>query len=517
MGKVFAYARVSTPRQGERGVSLPEQRDAISRYAERQGLEIVRWFEEQESASKKGRPAFNQMLQLLRLGIAHGVVIHKIDRSARNLEDWNDIGKLVDAGVDVRFATESIDLKTTSGRLSADIQAVVAAHYSRNLREEVKKGFYGRLKQGFYPMRAPIGYMDHGAAKLKTLDPAQAPLVKSAFDLYCSAAYSLPALAREMYRRGLRNRNGGKVTINGLSTILRNPFYVGLIRVVKTGQTFKGNHEPLISVALFEKVQQILSGKRVDRTQSHVFAYSRIAHCATCKYSLIAERQKGHVYYRCHNRPFKTPAVCPPTAIREEQLDEAVLNILATMQLSEEELRAAREYLMEQSKQCEEKTVVMNSALKLQRDQVSGRISKLTDLLMDGTITKQMFRSKHQTLLFEQTAIERQIEDLNNGGVRHLKQLETAVELAKDASILYQKASVENKRKLLKTLLSNVSITDKNVEITLSGAFRLIAEREKSCDGSPYRGTCRTWDRLLKQLNTYFCDNPATLLESHNV
>jgi len=103
MGKFFAYARVSTPRQGEKGVSLVEQRDAITRYAERHGLEIVRWFEERESASRKGRPAFNQMLRLLRLGVARGVVIHKIDRSARNLEDWNDIGKLVDAGVDVHL------------------------------------------------------------------------------------------------------------------------------------------------------------------------------------------------------------------------------------------------------------------------------------------------------------------------------------------------------------------------------------------------------------------------------
>jgi site-specific DNA recombinase len=512
MGKVFAYARVSTTRQGERGVSLPEQKDAISRYAERQGLEIVRWFEEQESASKKGRPAFNQMLQLLRLGLAHGVVIHKIDRSARNLEDWNDIGKLVDAGVDVHFATESIDLKTTAGRLSADIQAVVAAHYSRNLREEVKKGFYGRLKQGFYPMRAPIGYLDQGGAKLKMLDLAQSPLVKNAFELYGSGAYSLPTLARAMYHRGLRNRNGGKVTLHGLSVILRNPFYVGLIRIRKTGETFKGNHEPLVSVALFEKVQEILSGKRVDRVQSHLFPYSRIVRCTICKYSLIAERQKGHVYYRCHNRPFKTPAVCPPTSIREEQLDKAVLNILATIQLSEEELRTAREYLLERRKECEERNVVMNNALKLRQDQVSGRISKLTDLLMDSTITKAMFHSKHQALLLEQTAIERQIEDLTNGDARHLKRLETAVELAKNASVLYQKASTENKRMLLKTLLSNVSVTGKNVEITLSGAFRLISEREKMCDGSPNRRTCRTWETLINQLLDYFTKQPSTTI-----
>src|SRR5215831_13807073 len=102
MGKVFAYARVSTPRQGEKGVSLQEQKAAIERYAAVHGIEVTRWFEERESAAHAGRPAFNQMLRLLRLGKARGVVIHKIDRTARNLEDWADVGKLADAGVEVR-------------------------------------------------------------------------------------------------------------------------------------------------------------------------------------------------------------------------------------------------------------------------------------------------------------------------------------------------------------------------------------------------------------------------------
>ena len=56
----------------------------------------------------------------------------------------------------------SLDLNTRGGRLSADIQAVVAADFIRNLREETKKGFYGRLKQGLYPICAPIGYLDRG-------------------------------------------------------------------------------------------------------------------------------------------------------------------------------------------------------------------------------------------------------------------------------------------------------------------------------------------------------------------
>src|SRR2546422_8581654 len=46
---------------------------------------------------------------LLRLGKIQGVVIHKIDRSVRNLEDWADVGKLADAGVQIHFATENVD------------------------------------------------------------------------------------------------------------------------------------------------------------------------------------------------------------------------------------------------------------------------------------------------------------------------------------------------------------------------------------------------------------------------
>src|SRR5439155_19282518 len=95
MKKLFGYTRVSTAKQGEHGVSLQEQHDAIVRYAQRFGLEIVAWFEERETAAKRGRPVFNQMLRLLEQGKADGVIIHKIDRSARNLKDWSDLRELI--------------------------------------------------------------------------------------------------------------------------------------------------------------------------------------------------------------------------------------------------------------------------------------------------------------------------------------------------------------------------------------------------------------------------------------
>ena len=66
------------------------------------------------------------------------------------------IGELSDVGVDVYFATESLDFRSRGGRLTADIQAVIAADYVRNRSIEARQGTTGRLKQGFYRWPAPV-------------------------------------------------------------------------------------------------------------------------------------------------------------------------------------------------------------------------------------------------------------------------------------------------------------------------------------------------------------------------
>src|SRR5919202_3459274 len=111
----FSYIRVSTVRQGLTGTSLAEQREAIRRYAERHNLNIVREYEERETAAKRGRVMFDEMLRALRAGKASGVIVHKVDRSARNLKDWADLAELIDGGTEVHFAGEGIDLNSRGG------------------------------------------------------------------------------------------------------------------------------------------------------------------------------------------------------------------------------------------------------------------------------------------------------------------------------------------------------------------------------------------------------------------
>jgi len=220
MKSYFAYVRVSTARQGEHGSSLQEQRDAITIFAARQGFQIISWFEERETAAKMGRREFSRMVAALKKGKASGVIFHKIDRSARNMKDWSAVQDLADQGIDVRFTQESINLGSNEGKLTGDFLAVISAHYIRNLRDEVRKGIRGRLKQGLYPFRAYIGYLDQGGGKAKIPDPQRAPFIRMAYELYATANFSIHALSDELYERGLRSNNGKKVAVNRLAEIL---------------------------------------------------------------------------------------------------------------------------------------------------------------------------------------------------------------------------------------------------------------------------------------------------------
>jgi len=217
MNTYFAYVRVSTIRQGDEGASLPEQRRLIQDYADRHHLYIQGWFEERLSAGNRGRPVFSQVVKEIVAGRAAGLILHKIDRGARNLRDWADLGELIDRGVDVRFVQDGLDLRTRGGRLAADIQAVVAADFLRNLREETRKGFYGRLHQGLYPLPAPFGYLDNGGGQVKTIHPELGPLVTRAFALYASGDHTLEQLSHL-----LDNQIRGKRFEDLLESVVKN-------------------------------------------------------------------------------------------------------------------------------------------------------------------------------------------------------------------------------------------------------------------------------------------------------
>ena len=487
MSRVYAYIRVSTVKQGERGSSLQEQRSAIEAYTKRRGLTILEWFEEKETAAKSGRRGFSRMLRLLQRGKADGVVIHKIDRGARNLRDWSDLGELIDQGIEVHFANESLDLNSRGGRLSADIQAVVAADYIRNLREEVRKGFYGRLKQGVYPLPAPLGYKDEGAGKPKSLDPIMAPLVRNAFELYATGNYNLDTLGDELYRRGLRTGAGKRFSRTGLSKLLNNQFYLGLIHIKRTGEIFQGKHVPLISKSLYDHVQAILGGKVRNKGLRHYFLYRRRLRCANCGFWLVAEIQKGHHYYRCHTK------ACPKTSVREEHVDRLFLSALKRLRLTPRELQLLAEDFASRLEGSAGDEKKLAEGVRLNMENLDSRLTRLTDAYIDRLIDKATFEERKASLLHERAALKETLEEFESGTPVLASRVGKFLELVKSLSTNANPANREENCDLVKTASSNLSVDGKTLVVAWDSLFEPIAFRSKSTYGAPHWDTTRTF------------------------
>jgi DNA invertase Pin-like site-specific DNA recombinase len=494
MSGYIGYIRVSTVKQGTKGVSLEEQRDAILRYAERNQLPVTIWLEEIETAAKHGRPVFNQALKLLRGGKAQGVILHKLDRGARNLRDWLAIGELSDQGVEIHFVTESLDLQSRGGRLSADIQAVVSADYIRNLQEETRKGFYGRLKQGLYPLRAPLGYVDQGSGKAKTIDPVMGPLVRKGFELYATARYSLETLGAELHRLGLRNRNDGLVTRNGLSTLLNNPFYVGIVKIQKTSETFVGIHDPIIGKILFDRVHGVLTGKVNTRSKRHNFQFRRMLSCNTCRYSLIGERQKGNVYYRCHNK------LCPQNSIREDAVGMEVAGFFQKFHFNEKEVEYFKAKILKLKKTWATQQEDETRNLNIKLGQIKDRLNCLTDAYLDGVLDKMMFEERKKSLLMDQKATEENLANLVRSGNATPTRLQQFLELAGNAELSHAVALPEERRDMVNIFTSNRLVGEKKIDLKPSLPFQEIANRPQFGYCSQQQDIPRIWDRILGTL-----------------
>lgn len=484
MKRLFAYIRVSDLKQST-GVSLIEQRAIIEHYAARVGAEIVQWFEETRTAAKAGRPVFTRMLKLLRAGKAEGVVIHKLDRSTRNYHDWAAIDELLESGIEIHVANDNLDLRSRGGRLAADVQIAVAVDYIRNLREETLKGIHGRLKQGILPNNVGIGYLDSGAGKAKVIDPHKGPLVRRVFELYATGAFTLREVTAEARRLGLRNRNGNPLHLQEIHKILRNPFYVGIIRSKRFG-LFPGIHAPLVTRAVFDRVQATLDGKFVRRTKRYEFPFRRLMHCKTCGHSLIGSQRKGHVYYRC------STIACPTTSVREEAVEEQIRSILRSITLNADEVALVEQQLAALSADATTLRASRHASLSETLSVVNARLARLTDLLLDSKVTAEEHDARRASLLKDRIRLEQDIAAIDTTNGRVMATAERIVGLAKSPELLYESGDSMQKRELLQILMSDCVVTGKTLEFSLREPFAAIASR---C----FLQTCRQ-----------LCDTPRT-------
>jgi len=186
----------------------------------------------------------------------------------------------------------------------------MAEFYSANLAAEIRKGMTQKAKQGGWPHQAPLGYRNVrkpvGGRLVACIepDPDRAHHILAAFQLYASGDWTLERLTAELAARGLRNRGRRDyppkpLSLGGVAKLLANKAYVGLIDW--NGVLVQGQHQPLVSPELFQRVQDLLVARsaRGIRERKHHHYLKGLLHCAVCgrRYSyLVATGRSGRRY-----------------------------------------------------------------------------------------------------------------------------------------------------------------------------------------------------------------------------
>ena len=305
-----------------------------------------------------------------------------------------------------------------------------------------------------------------GKAKVKEIDLGQGPLVRQAFELYASGDYPFHRLRDEMKRRGLRGRGGNVISLNGLTTMLNNPFYMGLIHIRKTNEIFEGAHCALITKALYDKVQGVLRGNRTGSPNKHDFIFRRLIRCAECGRSLIGEIKKGrYVYYRCHTRE------CPGACVTEGAIVEHVRGSLSPLGFDAVEIGDLRDLLEEHTARQTNERTEREATIRILVAKCDERITRMTDALIDGLIDKETFDARKSTILKEKRGHLDRLEHIASE-LSLVDRIEEKVELANTAYLNYENGNHAEKRDLLLSLMSNFQASGKNPAITMKSPYQ---------------------------------------------
>jgi site-specific DNA recombinase len=446
MMRYAMYVRVSREEQ-VMGYSLDAQERLAADWIRQQrgeltGERVAVYRDEGHSARTDDRPAFQQMVADARAGQFDAIVVHKFDRLARDRYDAVAYKKLLrnKLGVRVLSASEpSEDSDGALGMLVEGILEVVAHWYSLNLAAETRKGKREKAEEGLWHGAAPTGYCvgrcqtctdpngpgycpyagqpDRGDGRRLIPHPIEAEAIRLAFELYSSGEYSDRDIAHELNQAGYQTSDGAQLPFrtkfygrrgsrsgpglfdkDTVKDILKRPFYAGLVEYygadAQTGRRRKqalvvrqGQHQPLVSMELFQLCQDVRRGRgharncTVKGRRTVVYPLGGLLLCDECGARLRASSIRDIRYYRCRTTIQRREG-CSQRLIRADVVEPFADDLLAGLVLPPD-LRARVEAYLVRDEGLE--------ALEVQKRALRTEFERAKELYLAGDIDRDRY------------------------------------------------------------------------------------------------------------------------------
>ena len=329
------YTRVSTEEQAKKSEreanSLDSQKEICRHFInirKNEGWVETKIYEDPGHSGKDlNRPALQELLQDVELGLIDAVLFYKYDRLSRSPKDFYYLVEIFDKhNIVFASATQPLDTSTSAGKLMLNMLLSFAQFERELISERTQSTIERRAINGeWHGGWIPFGYDYDFEKHILIVNKKESVAVKLAYQR-CQEGKRLSEIKEELNTKGFRNkvrnietRKGVKKTIGGnkldeddVTRMLRNPIYIGTI--THKDKEYKGKHESIISQKVFKEVQKIRgqNTKKEERSplllrkDDHVHLLKGLLKCGDCGSTMTpypsGKKQKDgtpYLYYSC--------------------------------------------------------------------------------------------------------------------------------------------------------------------------------------------------------------------------
>jgi site-specific DNA recombinase len=456
--RAVVYLRVSTGRQAEHDLSIPDQRGQTRAWVVQRGWSVVaEYVEAGASATDDRRPEFQKMIERACSGenFFDVIVVHSFSRFFRDafgLEFY--VRKLAKHGVRLVSITQELG-DDPAQVMMRQVIALFDEYQSKENAKHVLRSMKENARQGYWNgARPPFGFqaveVERRGSRLKkklAIDSVEAETVRLIFRLFlegdhASGPMGVKAIAIWLNRHGYRTRAGATWGVGPLHKLLTHPAYSGRLpfnrmdarnrrRKAESEQVF-GEGPVIIDPQLFGEVQNLLKSRNprvtAPRVVSGPILLTGLAVCATCRGAMTlrtgtSKTGKVHRYYACSSCARHGPTACKGRSIRMDKLDTLVTTHLAERLFKPERLTAmlaslAHRRAAKAAAADERLTILTNEAqaanerLRRLYKLVEDGVTEMDDVLKDRLFALKADRERAQAAIERAKSVVRPAVDI---------------------------------------------------------------------------------------------------------
>jgi site-specific DNA recombinase len=441
MKKNVAYLRVSSDSQVEK-YGLDLQRAKITEYCERKGVKIEKWYiDGGYSGAKMERPDITSLLHDAEYGEIGTVYIYKLDRMSRDVIDTLTLlyRTLPQYGVHVESVTEDLRFDNPMDKVMIGVNAIMGQYEREVILMRTKAGKLERVKKGYWMGGAtiPIGYnYDRNDGILHPNDDAEK--VKRAYELYLDG-YSCEKISKIL----------GFACERSVRQVLTHKAYLGMIEF--GGNVYKGRHEPIITIELYNRVQECAEKRHTHSYVSNDNMLTGLCWCGVCGARMRYIKWGAYHKLMCYSQDhagkeyMKRDENCNNIKPKAHEIENEVESQFLNFALKYDE---------------PEKKETDFRAIEAEIKKVSAKVKKFYTLYVDNQSESllELIQAEESRLkvLREQFKIEQ-----SNENEKSFEKMETI----KSSAEIWNELENKQKNKILKECIEKVIIRGDDVEI----------------------------------------------------